>query len=667
MPWSHRPALDGIRSIAVYLVVAFHCGVAAFGGGFIGVDLFFVLSGFLVGSILLEELDATGRINLAHFFARRVRRLLPAAVVVVIATSLLALLTQSTVARVSFVADAQSALLYYSNWHFLAQSTDYFGANIDKSPFLHFWSLSVEEQFYFAFPVLLLLLALIGRGRAWLGAIFFTVVFVVAVGLQMWWAGRDANHAYYGTDARIYQPLAGVLTAYLWRSSRARDLLARPQLSALGGGGLVLLLLVGSGLITVSQSTRGLLATVASVALIWSVMALPHGLIAHNFSRTAPTYLGRVSYGTYLWHWPILLTLQQTYDVGPWTMLALVAGASTGLASLSYEVFEMPLRRKRALSHFPGAVILTGLTVSALVAFLLTPPLLEQDARPAVASSTERQVTTGSDDNLTGPVPQVDYAKIKQSHHDGFVQCRTADDPECIVARGDGPTVALIGDSHSRMLSPALRQLADEHDWTLVLNMIPGCPWQPGVANVRFKGAQKLDCPGVRQDFWDDVVPALNADLIIAVSQDRPLSGETQLAATAPDTSVFDGMLNGTEYAAEQAAEAGSELVIVEAMQTASFDPLTCLAESERVEQCRVPVFSTIPGIDAITATVAGTMPDRVHAVSVNPIMCPQAPVCDAVDDGQPVWRDSRHYNPTVFSAHRDQVYRLLQSTGALD
>ncbi|HET7587218.1 MAG TPA: acyltransferase [Gammaproteobacteria bacterium] len=158
MSWSYRPALDGLRCVAVYLVLLFHAGLSAVDGGFIGVDIFFVLSGFLISNVIFSEIDRSGTLRLGHFYARRVRRLLPAAVVTIVVTSTVFMLILPTAARLPFVRDAQSALLYFANWHFLFQSNDYFGAAIDKSPFLHFWSLSVEEQFYFVFPALLLVL-----------------------------------------------------------------------------------------------------------------------------------------------------------------------------------------------------------------------------------------------------------------------------------------------------------------------------------------------------------------------------------------------------------------------------------------------------------------------------------------------------------------------------
>ena len=153
--YAYRPALDGVRTLAVYLVLLFHTGMAWMAGGFVGVDVFFVLSGFLVTHVLLSEADSSGTIDLGRFYARRVRRLLPAALVVVVATCAVWTLVLSVVRRLQLVGDAQSALLYVANWRFLAQQQDYFASEVDQSPFLHFWSLAIEEQYYVLYPALL--------------------------------------------------------------------------------------------------------------------------------------------------------------------------------------------------------------------------------------------------------------------------------------------------------------------------------------------------------------------------------------------------------------------------------------------------------------------------------------------------------------------------------
>jgi len=149
--WSYRPHLDGLRACAVYLVVLFHSDLTHFSGGFIGVDVFFVLSGFLVTNVLFTQLVSTGKIALVDFYARRVRRLLPAGALAIIGISFFAMLFSAAPSRGQFSSDSAAASLWFANWHFIHASNDYFSAAIDGSPFLHFWSLAIEEQFYLVF------------------------------------------------------------------------------------------------------------------------------------------------------------------------------------------------------------------------------------------------------------------------------------------------------------------------------------------------------------------------------------------------------------------------------------------------------------------------------------------------------------------------------------
>ena len=151
----YRPQLDGMRAVAVYLVVAFHAGLSAFSGGFIGVDVFFVLSGYLVTQLLLRDFRAAGRIDFRRFYSRRFRRLLPAAFVVLLVTAAVYAAVAAPADVLNAVGGFRAAFLYVANWHFISQSNDYFAANVNTNPVVHFWSLAVEEQFYLCWPIVL--------------------------------------------------------------------------------------------------------------------------------------------------------------------------------------------------------------------------------------------------------------------------------------------------------------------------------------------------------------------------------------------------------------------------------------------------------------------------------------------------------------------------------
>jgi peptidoglycan/LPS O-acetylase OafA/YrhL len=667
-PWPHHPALDGLRTVAVYLVVLFHCGVSGFDGGFLGVDLFFVLSGFLVSSILIDEAERTGRVRLGRFYGRRVRRILPAAIVVVVATSACSLLLSSVVARLPWVGDAQASLLYVSNWRFLQQSNDYFAADIVAgSPFLHFWSLSIEEQFYFAFPLVLLLLF---KMRQWWRPALVTGAAVLAglsVAAQVFWAAHDANHAYYGTDARIYQLLVGVLAAIAWRRCQSRETRTRGA----GWVFLAILLLTASSLAPFSVSWRGVIAAGASVGLILAVVARTDRSLVAVLSRPTMTYLGKISYGTYLWHWPVVLAIGQLMDVQPWVLLVLVTAVATGLASASYQLLEMPIRRSRRLAPFGASTLVVGVTCSALVAVTLVPVLLDRDRLPAVrASGAGIAGTSANSDRL---VPRgIDWQKYRDDKGAGTHLCTKADETSCIFHEGDsGPNVAVIGDSHARQLASAMIRLAREHDFTLSLDVAGNCPWQLGVISPKNTEGGTEACSTSRQDLYSSVLEDMGVDVVV-LSQNARERPDQILASDGSEIGVHDLTKLQGETVDKLRAQ-GIKVVIVQSFLQISgkgddhFNPLECLSAARRVSECRVPVPTEPPIFDAYYRVLAMDEPADVATIDINPVMCPAWPVCDPLDGRIPVWRDGGHYSADDLIRHRGEIWDLLHGSGFFD
>jgi peptidoglycan/LPS O-acetylase OafA/YrhL len=662
MAWTHRPALDGVRSIAVYVVLLFHAGLPFVDGGFLGVDLFFVLSGFLVSSILLDELDETGRVRLWRFYARRVRRLLPAALVVIVATAAVFVLLASSVRRAPMVGDAQASLLYAANWRFLAQENDYFGADVDRSPYLHFWSLSIEEQFYFAFP--LVLLGLFAVSRRWRLALPVGVgaLLTASVAAQVVWASRDANHAYYGTDARAYQLMAGVLAALALRALSARatlpPMVARVS-AVLAPVGLLVLLVACSGLVDTAASTRGLVATVGSTALILGLVLGDRQPLGRLLGRPLPVYLGRISYGTYLWHWPVVLVLLEFLDTSPWVIAGLTAGLATALAALSFEVLEHPVRRARVLSKWAPQTVAVGLAASVAVALVVAPPLLGSDRRPALATSPG---SSGGD--MGSPVPtDVDWLAYIDDKGPDDTYCTPADLSSCVVATSDsGPHVTLIGDSNARMLAPVLQQLATENGFTLSLQILNGCPWQHRIARLADTiGEVGERCRATRDDMYDTVLRDLDVDVAVLLQLPRDRGRhQRQSGMTEPELDEFN--YSAQESSLDELAGIGADTIIMEPIIQVPRElpePLECLATAVTTAECRVPVPINEPP-SAAFARALGAQRADTSSVSVNDLMCPTAPLCEPLVGRVPVWRDREHYTPAALDRVRDYLWKRL-------
>jgi peptidoglycan/LPS O-acetylase OafA/YrhL len=668
--WTYRPELDGLRSVAVYLVLLFHCGMATFGGGFVGVDLFFVLSGFLVSHVIWAEVDRAGSFRLGWFYARRVRRLLPAAVLVIVVTAAIQLLVASEPQRAGMLRDGQSALVYLSNWQFIADARDYFTANgTDTSPYLHFWSLSIEEQFYVVLPLLLLVLLRLRR-HAVVVLLLLTGVVAGSVALQVWHAQTDPTYAYYATETRVYQLAAGVLLALVTRLITIKGIVGIP-LAVLGVAGIVV---VGSGAVDVTPSTRGLLAAAVSVAAIAGLYAAPSGPAARLLALPLPRYLGQISYGTYLWHWPVILVTRDVFDVRPLVTVAIAGTVATGLAALSYEVFERPIRRAKPLDRFPWPVVGVGLTTSVLVAVLVLPPLLHADVKPVLAnpSAGDLSVIAAEAAWVEEPVPDdLDLTAALADVPDAGVPCTTEDLEVCVRVTGTGPRVLLVGDSQAAMFVDALETLAQEQDFTLLTNIVRGCGWQAGLVQDA-TAEEQAACTASRETFYADVLPQLDVDVVVTVSLARADDSWSDKLSDpeGPPGETLEQMHARTASATAQVIHAaGARLVLVKALlgtngyERTGPDPLDCLARATRLGDCAVVPPLEKPFTDGILDAIAATT-DETAAVDLNSVLCPDAPLCRPVIDGTVVWKDPDHVTGTFLVEHRAALWQRLEETG---
>jgi peptidoglycan/LPS O-acetylase OafA/YrhL len=341
----YRPGLDGLRAIAVAGVFLYHSRIDWMPGGFLGVDLFFVLSGYLITSLLLVEWDAGTRIDLRRFWLRRARRLLPALVVVVLAALILAaIFARSDLARTR--GDAVSSLLYYTNWHLIIANHSYFVRMGNPSLLQHLWSLAVEEQFYVIWPLLLVPgLVLVGRRRL----PFLVVGGIVASTALMWalYEPTDPSRVYYGTDTRAFLLLLGILLALVWPAiERLRR--ALPLLELFGVMALVATVLLFRQMEDFNPTLYrgGDLAAAFCFAVLIAAVAHPHTGLGQALGVAPLRWVGERSYGIYLWHWPVVELMRPGVDI-PWTGPGVVVAQAAivlSAAALSYRYVEQPIR-----------------------------------------------------------------------------------------------------------------------------------------------------------------------------------------------------------------------------------------------------------------------------------------------------------------------------------
>jgi peptidoglycan/LPS O-acetylase OafA/YrhL len=408
----YMPGLDGLRALAVSGVLLYHGAVTWMPGGFLGVDMFFVLSGYLITSLLLVERARAGRIDLKRFWLGRARRLLPAALLVIgVCLLIVAIFLPSQLGQAR--GDALSSIFYVNNWHQILADRSYFVAFGRPSLFQHLWSLAVEEQFYLLWPLILTFgLAKLGRGRMVIATV---VMLVVSTGLMaiLFNPHGDPSRVYYGTDTRAAVLLAGALLAFVWAPGRLNQRVgpgAGRVLDGLGVVGLALLVVAALGWHDYSPwlYRGGYLVVALATVLLIAATVHPAARIGRLLGWTPLRWIGKRSYGIYLWHWPVMTLSRPGVDVriDHTVLLILQIAVTVGLAELSYRYVEMPIRRgeawpslKRRLGQWRprqrlAVVAGAGLAFVLVVGFAFGRPVghvAESRASTALSTAAARQ------------------------------------------------------------------------------------------------------------------------------------------------------------------------------------------------------------------------------------------------------------------------------------
>lgn len=404
----YLPALDGLRALAVAAVVVYHLGYSAVPGGFIGVEVFFVLSGWLVCALLDAERREAGRIDLKAFWLRRARRLLPAVTVVIAATMVVA--TFSHYDRfVSLRGDALAAMAYVLNWRLIFTNQSYFEAALGPSPLQHLWSLSIEEQYYLALPLLLGVVLVSNRTARHAPVVLMGLTVASTVWrFALEEPGVDPSRIYYGTDTRAAGLLIGATLGLVWVPNRLREVPGRWAGPTLDAAALASLVVIGRYTFEVSEhdpEAFGASLTAVQIATIVLIATIVHpakGLVAHGLSVLPLRWVGQRSYGIYLWHWPIIVALAAAPGEQPETPFrsVLIVALTLLLAAASYRWIEQPIRQRglagaagELRSWLPGAVVKRPVFGGVFVGLTLL-------AGAGIVATTYHAVTTPKDEVL---------------------------------------------------------------------------------------------------------------------------------------------------------------------------------------------------------------------------------------------------------------------------
>jgi peptidoglycan/LPS O-acetylase OafA/YrhL len=666
-PWpgpaaTFRPDVEGLRAVAVLLVVVSHV-LGTPSGGYVGVDVFFVISGFLITGLLLRERDRRGRISLRDFYARRVRRLLPAAVLVLAVTNVAAYLLFAGERAGQALRDSLWALGFLANVRFASIGTDYFDDTRPASPVQHYWSLAVEEQFYVVWPLLLILALFVGRRR---GA--FAVLVLVTAGSLAWSVSAtasDATSAYFSTPARAWELGIGALIAFGARAGTIQRLPLRLAIALgwIGLGGIV----TSAFLLTETTAFPGTAALLPVLSTAVVLIAGEAGAADRNRLLVNPVsgYLGRISYSLYLWHWPVLIL---SVAVLPETLHVLVPlVASLALASLCHHLVEEPVRHSSWLSRRPAprtlpkgsgrrAAVATTAAVALLGGGFVLPAvaLHRESVPPPVAADRPAPTPLASADPealqeriaaslepeawppLDPPLDGLRFAGAPEWVEDRCDNVNEGNLDRCRYGPADAPRQAvLFGDSMATSWLPALREVLEPAGYSIQALTRNQCP-APDVMFYRERPEEPFTNCTIHKQWALEQVQQLQPELVL-VSNSLSLVGQQVDEPSGEEQ--YDRWQSGMADTLAALDAAGGRVVLLGAPPR-SGNLQSCVTRLSDPADCTEPVpdeWRAVSGAERAAARAVGA-----EYVDPEPWFCHDGR-CPAVVGATPVYTDGRH------------------------
>ena len=640
-----RPDIEGLRGIAILLVLLFHAGLPWTPGGFIGVDVFFVISGFLITGKLWRESQQPGGLNIAKFYAWRIRRLLPAALVAVVLISLVGLLIAAPLDRSELAADGAASALSIANMRFIG-SVDYFAPTSSPSPFLHFWSLSVEEQFYLVWPALIVLLTWRGgSSRRLIAALLIGVV--ASFALSMWLTDASPARAFYLLPTRVWQLGVGGLLALIGVAGTSR------RVGALAWAGLAAVAVAGVAL-TAEMPYPGLAAllpTAGAVALLYGGAA-PSGP-ARLLAAAPLRFLGKISYSLYLWHWP-LLVLPIMFLERALTGVEIVASvaAAIGVSWLSWRFVEQPFRygdRSRRATSWSAirigvagilsvALFTQGLAAALPSSAVAVQPTPSPSGSPAPSPSGS---PVASDGPITLPAdltPSLTSARDDEERlrGDGCLAFeRVTTPPNCVYGvKGSAITIALVGDSHASHWFPAIEAVALERGWRLLTFVKVSCSFTSLVQRNLALKREYRECTTFNEATvarLNQIKPALT--IIVNRRTFRPIDGDITSALAGAALGEMVARLPGATAILVDTPDPGRD--VPACLSKHPDDVRACLFTQDDADNREIGIA------ERVAAKVSGAL-----LIDLTGEICAAWP-CSPIDQSVLIYRDEDHMTET--------------------
>jgi peptidoglycan/LPS O-acetylase OafA/YrhL len=689
-----RGDIQGLRAVAVLTVIAGHAGVPFLPGGFVGVDVFFVISGYLISSLLFREVLGSGRFSLAGFWARRARRILPAATLVTVVTVIASMAVLSLIDARQVVTDALWSALFAANFRFAHQDISYFDQGSGVSPLQHYWSLAVEEQFYVVWPLLLLLclglVRLARRGRPDQRRLPRRVVFLMLVavtaGSFVWSVAQTASEpasAYFSTFTRAWELGLGALVALASPALLRRIGRRTGSAMAVLGLGAIVAASIGFTSHTPFPGYAAALPVVGAALLLLAGAGATAPVTWPLLDNPLMRRIGDWSYSLYLWHWPALILTERALarSLTPLETLAAVAGA-VGLSYLTYRFVETPFRNGRPAKalRVPRALVLYPATAAVVAVTCVggwywtgyqggehgdNPPIAvavsadDEDHHEGAVDLVRASVDAARNDMAVPSDLTPNLLQIRDSIAD-VGECDYTEDVRQLCLRGDedgSRTVVLIGDSHARAWIPAFDGITERAGWRAYYLVKPQCTAAHVTVAPLDDNRPFTECDDF-QDWVIDQVTALDPDLVV-VSSSPPVNGVYDGDQRFEDTDAVAGLLaSGYDDLFSTLRESAERVVLLRDVPKSADDPGTCL--SQRDPSLRDCMFEPeersriLADVAVASARAAGA-----EVVDPTPWLCYQGD-CPVVIGGTLSYRDTDHLTAEYAASLADPLGAAL-------